>query len=91
MNNLTKGRVIGVILPSENRKFPPAPPTPTRHYGPLRLVGRRDRATACVVDTGLARLYTLGHLAAIDYLTAEGVALRTISRILWRPSERRNS
>ena len=28
MNNLTKGRVIGVILPSENRKFPPAPPTP---------------------------------------------------------------
>ncbi len=46
---------------------------------------------ARIVENGLALYACKGHIAAIDYFAAKGVSLRTISRVLWQPEQRRHA
>ncbi|MES2352158.1 hypothetical protein [Duganella sp. Dugasp56] len=90
MDNSKSGRVVGIIHPL--RAPPPRKQTwPGCNPQPLRLVARPDKDMARVVENGLALYACKGHIAAIDYFAAQGVSLRTISRVLWQPEQRRNS
>lgn len=92
-----KARVVGVIFPLTGRKLPPRPALPRPEFAsyrdfppqPLRVVGRPDKASERLVENGLALFSIKGHVAAIDYFAAKGIALRVISRVLWRPEQRR--
>ena len=88
MEQHTKGRVVGII--HANRMQPGGAPVRMMFYPqPLRLVARPDKQTARIVENGLAVYALRGHVAAIDYFAAAGVSLRTISRVLWQPAQRR--
>lgn len=90
MDNSKSGRVVGIIHPL--RMPPPRAQTwPGCAPQPLRLVARPDKEMARVVENGLALNACKGHIAAIDYFAAQGVSLRTISRVLWQPGQRRQA
>lgn len=92
MEHRTNGRVVGVI--HAQRIQPGAAPARPLAYPPLqplRLVARPDKHMARLVENGLAIYALRGHIAAINYFAAAGISLRTISRVLWQPGQRRST
>jgi hypothetical protein len=90
MDHDKRGRVVGVI--HTQRRPPGGLPAPAVFYPqPLRLVARPDSDMARMIENALALFALRGHAAAIDYLTQKKVPLRTISRVLWKPQQRRAS
>jgi hypothetical protein len=84
------GRVVGVI--HTQRRQPGGPPVRAVFYPqPLRLVARPNKEMARMIENGLALFALRGHTAAIDYLVSIKVPMRTISRVLWKPQQRRIS
>lgn len=84
------GRVVGVILGKARAATVGAPHRPVLRPQPLRLVARPDGNQQRLIENGLAVAALRGHNAAIDYLVAAKVPLRTISRVLWQPQQRRS-
>jgi len=84
------GRVVGVILGKGNPSMGHRPGRPALTPQPLRLVARPDSNQQRLIENGLAVAALRGHNAAIDYLVAAKVPLRTISRVLWQPQQRRS-
>jgi hypothetical protein len=84
------GRVVGVILGKSNPSTGQRQGRPASTPHPLRLVARPDRDQQRLIENGLAVAALRGHNAAIDYLVAAKVPLRTISRVLWQPQQRRS-
>jgi len=84
------GRVVGVILGKSNPSTGHRPDRPALTPQPLRLVARPDSNQQRLIENGLAVAALRGHNAAIDYLVAAKVPLRTISRVLWQPQQRRS-
>ena len=84
------GRVVGIIYPQ--RRPPGGVPVRAKFQPqPLRLVARPNQDMARMIENGLALFALRGHTAAIDYLVGINVPLRTISRVLWNPQQRRTS
>ena len=90
MEHRTTGRVVGVIYPHRIQPTAPARPIAPVPRQPLRLVARPDKQMARLVENGLAIYALRGHIDAINYFAAAGISLRTISRVLWQPSQRRS-
>lgn len=90
MEKDTMGRVIGVILGKGRASPVVLRDRPALTPQPLRLVARPDSNQQRLIENGLAVAALRGHNAAIDYLVAAKVPLRTISRVLWRPQQRRS-
>lgn len=95
MKHPTKAPVVGVITPTRGRPLPPLAPArrcaiPDQDTK-LRCVGRPDRHSADIIDSGLAILATHGLLDAAVYLGGLGIAPATILRVLERPERRRSA
>jgi len=90
MDKDKRGRVVGVIY-SNRRPAPRTPPPspPRLAPQPLRLVARPNKNMERMIENGLALFALRGHAVAIDYLVRINVPLRTISRVLWNPQQRR--
>jgi uncharacterized protein (UPF0128 family) len=84
------GRVVGVIHTQRRQQGAGGSPLRAAFYPqPLRLVARPDKEMARMIENGLALFALRGHTAAIDYLLSIKVPMRTISRVLWKPQQRR--
>ncbi|MQA36573.1 hypothetical protein [Rugamonas aquatica] len=90
MEQRTTGRVVGIIHAQRIQHAAPARPMAHLPRQPLRLVARPDKQMARLVENGLAIYALRGHIDAISYFAAAGISLRTISRVLWQPGQRRS-
>ncbi len=80
--------LVAHILPVRQRAFH-APHFRQAQTPVLRLAHRPDQQAAAIVDEGIRCLLQRGSHAAVDYLCAQGISLRIIGRVLFRPHLRR--
>jgi hypothetical protein len=80
--------LVAHILPVRQRAFR-APAYPPPHATALRVVNRQDERAAAIIEEGIRYLLFRGSNAAVDFLCAQGISLRIIGRVLFRPHLRR--
>jgi len=79
---------VAHILPVRQRAFH-SPAFPPPHATVLRVVNRQDRRASAIIDEGVRYLLFRGSNAAVDFLCEQGISLRIIGRVLFRPHLRR--
>lgn len=80
--------LIAHILPVRQRAFH-APQFRQAHAPVLRLANRQDERAAAIIEEGIRYQLQRGSNAAVDYLCTQGISLRIIGRVLFRPHLRR--
>ncbi|MYN40714.1 hypothetical protein GTP55_15170 [Duganella sp. FT109W] len=80
--------LVAHILPVRQRTFH-APASPPPQATALRVVNRQDDRAAAIIDEGVRYLLFRGSNAAVDFLCEQGISLRIIGRVLFRPHLRR--